>query len=140
MSVAVGAGQMAVGGLMRRRWISAHPGDSIVEALQLMRLARLRHLPVVADGILRGLLSYPALVAAAAAGRASRVEQVMTPETPTAEAATPVAEAAARMVRSASGCLPVVEDGPAGPRLVGLVVESDLLRLAYEGGEASGRA
>ena len=61
-----------------------------------------------------------------------RVGDVMRLEMETGEASMPVGEAAARLVRSQAGFLPIVEPGPGGPRLVGLVTESDLLRLAYD--------
>jgi acetoin utilization protein AcuB len=125
-------GTEGVGGVMRRRWIAVAPHATVRDTLQLMRLGRLRQLPVVADGILLGVLSYPTLVEAVLTGRAERVAQVMTPESETGEAGMPIREAAARIARSLAGCLPVVEPGPAGPRLVGLVTEADLLRLAYD--------
>lgn len=128
----MGVRAQSVGGVMRRRWIAVSPVASLLDTLQLMRLARLRHLPVVADGILRGVISYPVVVAAAVSGQAEQVGQVMAAEAETAEASTPVAEAAVRIARNGTGCLPVVESTKAGPRLVGLVTESDLLRLAYE--------
>jgi CBS domain-containing protein len=138
MRVGAGGGGIGVGGIMRRHWISVSPLAPLLDTIQLMRMARLRQLPVVADGILRGVLSYPAAVEAALTGRASRVGEVMA-ETETGEERMPVAEAAARIARSRAGCLPVVERGPEGPRLVGLVTESDLLRLAYAPSRASGR-
>lgn len=128
-----GPGAEGVGGLMRRHWIAVSPQAAVRDALQLMRMARLRELPVVVDGILHGVLSYPALVEAALEGQAARVAQVMSPEIETGDEHMPVAEAAARIARSRTGCLPVVESSPEGPRLVGLVTESDLLRFAYEG-------
>ena len=135
-----GIGSLGLGRIMRRHWIAVSPLASLGDTLQLMRMARLRQLPVVADGILRGMLSYPAAVEAAVSGRASQVGQVMAAETETGEVRMPVAEAAARIARSSAGCLPVVEPGPEGPRLVGLVTESDLLRLAYASPRASSRA
>lgn len=123
-------------GVMRRHWAAVSPRTAVREALQLMRVGRLRQLPVVDDGVLLGVLSYRALVEAACAGEAERVEQVMSPETETAHPQMAVAEAAARIARSPGGCLPVVEPGPQGPRLVGLVTEADLLRLAYARGGA----
>ena len=51
---------------------------------------------------------------------------VVTPETP-------LRVAASRMARLGIGCLPVVEPGEHGGRLVGLVTESDLLRAAFPG-------
>ena len=121
-----------VGGVMRRHWVAVSPGLPLREALQLMRVARLRQLPVVTGGVLLGVLSYRTVVEAVVAGRGERVGDVMRPEMETGEASMPVGEAAARLVRSQAGFLPIVEPGPGGPRLVGLVTESDLLRLAYE--------
>jgi CBS domain-containing protein len=132
-----GLGQ-GVGGVMRRHWVVVSPLATLRETLQLMRMARLRQLLVVADGILRGTLSYRALVEAVLEGRATRVAEVMAAETETGEAQMPLAEAAARIARSSTGCLPVVEPGPDGPRLVGLVTEADLLRLAYAPPRAPG--
>lgn len=118
--------------MMRRHWVAVAPDASITETLQMMRVARLRQLPVVADGVLRGVLSFAALVEAALTGRCTRVEEVMSPETETGGATMAVDEAAARIARSRTGCLPIVEPGPDGPRLVGLLTESDLLRRAYD--------
>jgi acetoin utilization protein AcuB len=128
---------LEVKGVMRRRWIAVSPLAAILDTLQLMRLARLRHLPVVKDGILHGLVSYPAIVTAVLMGQVEHVGQVMAVEAETAEASLPISEAVARIARNATGCLPVVEPTSAGPRLVGLLTESDLLRLAYEPGRAS---
>src|SRR3990172_8691268 len=44
--------------LMRRHFISLAPKDSLLAAFQLMRLARLRVLPVVREGVLIGVLTY----------------------------------------------------------------------------------
>jgi len=105
-----------------------------------MRLARVRQLPVVADGILVGVLSYPGLVAARLAGIAPLVQQVMTRVEETAESATTIREVVARMQRARAGCLPIVEPTAAGPLLIGLVTEADLLRLAYEAVSSGRRA
>lgn len=121
-----------VGGVMRRHWVAVSPQLPLREALQLMRMGRLRQLPVVTGEVLLGVLSYTRVVEAVVAGRGERVGDVMRPEIETGEASMPVGEAAARLVRSQAGCLPIVEPGPGGPRLVGLITESDLLRLAYE--------
>jgi CBS domain-containing protein len=44
--------------VMRRDFITIQSGESLLEALQVMRLARLRHLAVVNEGVLVGILSY----------------------------------------------------------------------------------
>ena len=53
----------------------------------------------------------------------------MTEDVITANGDENVAEAARRMLEHKIGCLPVVEEG----RLVGILSESDLLRLVAEG-------
>lgn len=141
MRMASAANDLTVAAVMRRRWISVSPLASLREALQIMRMARLRQVPVAtANGTLKGMLGYPALVQAVLATEASQVAQVMSPEAETGEAQMPIAEAAARIARSHAGCLPVVEPGPDGARLVGLVTEADLLRLAYEPARGSAPA
>ena len=44
-----------------------------------------------------------------------------------------LAEAARRMVDGRRACLPATETGGGDPRIVGLLVEGDLLRAAYAG-------
>ncbi len=130
--------------LMRANFISAAPEDSLFEADRIMRLARIRHLPVVRKGVLVGLISHRDILAASIARLekcepAERLEhlrrisigEVMQSELATATESTPLGTAARRMLRLKIGCLPVVRDGPGGPALVGLVTESDLLRAAY---------
>jgi len=121
---------------MRRHWIELSPATPILDATQLMRLARVRHLPVVADGILLGLVSYQGLLTACAVTDPpqlpARVRDVMSFGGETAERGTSLREAVSRMVRGAVGCLPVVERTDRGPRILGLLTESDLLRAAYE--------
>lgn len=125
---------------MRRHWISLSPATPVDEAILLMRMARVRQLPVVADGILVGVLSYPRLVAARLAGVAAIVREVMGRAEETAEPSTTLRDVAARMERARGGCLPVVQPTTAGPLLIGLVTEADLLRLAYEAAASGGRA
>jgi CBS domain-containing membrane protein len=130
--------------LMRANFVSASPQDSLLEADRIMRLARIRHLPVVEKGILVGLLSHRDVLAASISqlercDPAERLEhlrripigQVMQRDLATGTETTTFADAARRMLRLKIGCLPVVRAGPGGPRLVGLLTESDLLRAAY---------
>jgi CBS domain-containing protein len=121
--------------VMRRRWISLSPSAGLLEARQLMRLARVRQLPVVADGgLLIGVVSYADLLIAALEGVPDKtvVGDVMGEAIETATVEMPLAEAALLMVRGAAGYLPVVGRTREGLRLLGLVTESDLLRLAYD--------
>jgi CBS domain-containing protein len=57
------------------------------------------------------------------------VKEAMSPEIHTASPDTPVAEAARVMMERKIGCLPVVE----GDKLVGIVTETDFVRLVAEG-------
>jgi CBS domain-containing protein len=129
-----------VAGLMRRHFIALAPEDSLLEAFQLMRLARLRLLPVVRDGILVGVLTYRDLNQVmlrellgnpAAALEAILVGSVMAAPTLTVAPEARLVDAATSLCRTALGCVPVVEPGRHGPRLLGLVTESDLLRAAF---------
>jgi CBS domain-containing protein len=129
--------------VMRRDFIKVSGGESLREALELMRLARLRHLTIENDGVLVGILSYrdlqDALLARSLAdgGRdasqlrgTSVVEHLTGAPFSIAPDAT-LEEAAARLERLRVGCLPVVELGEKGPRVVGLLTETDLLRAAF---------
>ena len=128
---------------MRRDFIKISRGETLLEALELMRLARLRHLAIESDGVLVGILSYRSLQDAllarsfpegsrdASALRASpAVDQLSGAPISIAPDAT-LEEAAARLERLRVGCLPVVERGAQGLRLVGLLTEMDLLHAAY---------
>jgi CBS domain-containing protein len=125
---------------MRRHFISLAPNDSLLDAFHLMRLARLRVLPVVREGVLVGVLSYrdlnqamlrELLGSAAPALEAILVASVMDAPTVTVAPEARLVDAATSLCRSSLGCLPVVEPGRHGPRLLGLVTESDLLRAAF---------
>lgn len=137
-------GSRTVAELMRGNFVSAAPEDSLLEADRIMRLARIRHLPILDKGALVGLLSHRDVLA----GSISRLETcdpaerlnhlrgipiraVMQRELTVGTEATTLADAARRMLRLKIGCLPVVRSGPQGLQMVGLVTESDLLRAAY---------
>lgn len=128
-----------VAGLMRRNFISLAPQDSLLEAFQVMHLARLRLLPVVREGMLIGVVGFGdvlravldqlhAATLARPALQAIPVEKVMTAPAETLCPEARLDEAARRLCRTANGCVPVVEASRGGQRLLGLVVESDLLR------------
>lgn len=104
---------------------------------KLMREEVIRHLPVVSNGTLVGLLTQRDLFRASSSSllglepgveeaRLARVpvRDVMATQVLTAHPDTSLGNAAELMVRERVGCLPVVEDG----RLVGLLSETDCLR------------
>ena len=114
--------------------------DKLTLADDIMRLGRIRHLPVLDEnGQLAGIVTQRDLFRGALAKalgygeRAQRqlmdtllVKEVMTSEVITATPDTPLAEAAQVLVERKIGCLPVVEAG----RLVGIITEADFVALA----------
>lgn len=119
---------------MRTHFITAVPQERLPDAQQTMRLARLRHLLVVQEGQLVGVVSYRTLLESLLEGRADlqSVSDVMTAGPWTVNPTTPLVDAAERLWRYGLGCLPVVE--PEGDRLVAVITESDLLRFAFRRG------
>ncbi len=125
-----------VGDLMTEEVLTLGEAQSLGFATGTMKLARIRHLPVVRDGVLVGLVSHRDLLRAAseAAARAAAGEPeerltagtLMTTEVRTVAPTLPADEAAMVLLDEKFGCLPVVEDG----RLVGIVTEADFLRWA----------
>jgi CBS domain-containing membrane protein len=123
---------------MRRYWIGTSPSAGVADVVQLMRLARVRQIPVEVNGLLVGLVDHRRFLCATLAQLrgdtagppldAVAVAVLMDPEPPTARPDEPLGAAALRMLEAGIGCLPVVE---IGRRMVGLVVESDLLRSFY---------
>jgi len=132
-----------VADLMRREFVTVAPTESLLEVHRTMQLARLRHVLVVDEGRLVGIVSYRDLQDDALA-RAERlapehwraelrevaVREAMRASPYFARPETPADAAARRMLRLRLGCLPVCENGRGRPLLVGLLAESDLLRAA----------
>ena len=128
---------MRVGDLMRREVVTLEATDKLDLADGIMRLARIRHLPVVSEGRVVGILSQRDLFRAAVSSllqlrrEAERewlatipVQAVMTRPVFTVPASVTLRAAVGIMLDKRIGCLPVVEDG----KLVGLLSESDCLR------------
>jgi len=117
--------------------------DELAVADNLMKQGRVRHLPVLdEDGRVCAVVSQRDLFRGAllrALGYGKRAEEAMLRQVPVKEAmseevvtttpTTPIADAARLMIERKVGCLPVVEGG----RLVGIVTETDFVRLVAEG-------
>jgi len=127
---------MYVRDLMSREVVTLEAGDRLDLADDIMRLGRIRHLPVVSGEELVGILSQRDLFRAAVSsllqlgGEAERkwlatisVQSVMTPVVFTVGPDLPIRTAVGIMIDRRIGCLPVVEDG----KLVGLLSESDCM-------------
>jgi CBS domain-containing membrane protein len=114
--------------------------DKLTLADDIMRLGRVRHLPVLDEnGQLAGIITQRDLfrnALAKALGYGERaqhqlmdtlvVKEVMTSDVITTAPDTPLSEAARVLVERKIGCLPVVEAG----RLVGIITEGDFVALA----------
>ena len=130
-----------VSDIMRTEFISVGPKERLDFADRVLRLGHFRHLPVLEEGRLVGMVSNRDLRAASLtkvlsfpAGqrrtflRSVEVAEVMTRDVVAVKEATPLSEAARKMVEHKVGCLPVVDDDGT---MIGLITETDLLRAAY---------
>jgi CBS domain-containing membrane protein len=133
-------GDLRVRDVMSREVVTIERNQVLVVADDVMRLGRIRHLPVVDDdGNVVGLVSqrdlfHSGLVKALGYGARAKeralttlaVKEAMTTEVVTTTSDTPLREAAALMLSRKVGCLPVVDEG----RLAGILTEGDFVSLA----------
>jgi CBS domain-containing protein len=130
-----------VSDVMQREVVTLRAEDRLDLADDIMRLGRVRHLPVLEGERLVGILSSRDLLAASLSKaldfeptqrrtfmRSVDVREMMTKEVVTVGPELPLIQAARLMIRRQIGCLPVVREGDT---LVGLLTETDLLRAAY---------
>jgi CBS domain-containing membrane protein len=133
---------LTVADLMTERVYSLKPEDSLRAVQELMWEHDVRHVPIVDQaGDLVGVVSQRDLARATDGTatlplssrndllRGTRVAAVMTEDVATAEPTDDIRTAAQTMFDNKYGCLPVV----AGRRLVGILTESDFVRLLAEG-------
>ncbi|HEY7518834.1 MAG TPA: CBS domain-containing protein [Methylomirabilota bacterium] len=114
-----------VDAVMTRRVVTLTSDASLAEARRLLDQHRIRHVPVVRDGRLVGIVSDRDLRSAHATdARHATVDSVMTPAPITIGPRTRIEDAARLLVARKIGGLPVVD----GDELVGIVTGDDLLR------------
>jgi CBS domain-containing protein len=123
-----------VGQFMTTDLFTVHPEDVVDLAASLMDWRHIRHVPVEDnEGKLVGLVSHRTLLRLVGQGMrgAERqpvaVKDIMIADPHTVTPATPTLEAIELMRRHKIGSLPVVEEGH---RLVGIITERDLIRVA----------
>lgn len=128
--------------VMSREVRTVQRNDQLGVADKLMKDERIRHLPVIDEsGDVCAVVSQRDLFRGAllrALGYGSRAEETMLRQVVVKEAMsaelftttpeTSVAEAARTMIERGIGCLPVLD----GEKLVGLVTETDFVRLVAE--------
>ena len=137
-----------------RQWmttvpITIRPDAPVADAQHLMRHRRIRHLPVVTDGRLVGIITdrdvrtaMPSPATGLAAGEIRYllhrllVERIMTRSVITISPDRSIADAAGLVLLHRIGALPVMEDD----RLAGIITETDLLRAFASGATPAERA
>jgi CBS domain-containing membrane protein len=128
---------MYVRDLMEREVVTLNADDTLDLADDIMRLGRIRHMPVTGKGKLVGILSQRDLFRAAISSvlqlrpAAERewlakipVREVMTTTVFTVAPTAAAHDAVKLMLEKRIGCVPVLEEG----KLVGLLSESDCMR------------
>jgi CBS domain-containing membrane protein len=132
-------GRMPVADLMSTDLVTLTEDETLAHAQRCMARGRIRHLPVVRNGRLTGLVTHRDLLAASFSIFAEvehneqrrifdtvRVVEAMHRDVVTVSPEIGVAQAAAILLENKYGCLPVVdEDGV----LLGIVTEADFLSL-----------
>lgn len=121
-----------VGQLMTREVVCVRDDAPIETAEAMLESRRIRHLPVVHDEKLVGLITYRELARAfehEGFDLRTPVREAMTSPVTTVAQDASLLDAIRLMLENRFGCLPVVGDDGT---LVGIVTEADLLRVAAE--------
>ena len=127
----------AVRKIMMGSPVTLAPDDTLDLANDVISLGRIRHIPVLENGKLVGLLTERDLIGAAANRifglkqktrsallKGERVKNVMKKRVVTVTPDTPIKDAARLMADKKIGCVPVISKGT----LVGLVTTTNILR------------
>lgn len=138
---------MDVAKRMRRNPVTVDEDDSMKRAMDLLKEHGIRHLPVVRNGKLTGVLTERDIRLASPSSATAlevreiyylldrvKVKQIMTRRPVTVTPATYIEEAALVMREKKIGCLPVLEGG----KLAGILTETDLLDAFIESMGVSG--
>lgn len=125
---------LTVGDLMTRDVITLEETDDLVRVDDLLKLNHIRHLPVVRDGRLVGLVSHRDLIRALSRQLASShssepiaVTNIMSRDVEAVRPDLPVRDGIYKLLDHRFGCLPVVDRDR---RLVGIITEADFMRMA----------
>jgi acetoin utilization protein AcuB len=126
---------------MTKHVITVRPQEKIIDAFELMQGRGIRHLPVVEDGELKGLVTDRdirlALIPSPLStpedrvyhlGALERVDEIMATDLITVTPTTTIEEAAKLMAQYKIGAVPVVGQG----KLVGILTETDIMCVFIE--------
>ncbi len=132
---------MFVADWMTRNVYTVNPHDTVFDALKMLREKKIKHLPVVTDGVVVGLLSDRDIREFSPSKATSldiyemhyvlaktEVKSIMRTEVFTTSPATPIEQAAMEMLDRGIGSLPVVENG----KLVGIISDMDIFRVLVD--------
>lgn len=129
--------------------ITVSPDEAFPEAMHLIRKHDIRHLPVVKNGHVVGIVVESDLLSNQPSPATSlsvyeiyslleklRISQIMTRPVITVEGNCPIEEAARIMVENSISCLPVMDED----RLVGIITETDIFKVLVDilGGKETG--
>ena len=123
---------ITVADFMTKELVTVKESDDLALAQSILRLGGIRHLPVVRDRKLVGLVTQRDVLRTVGGGPLSRSVQasdIMTRELQTVAPRSSLAHAAQIMLRHKYGCLPVCEEDGT---LVGIITESDFVRFAAD--------
>ena len=132
---------MLVKSRMSKYPLTIGPEESLSDTHRYMDEQKVRHLPVVADDKMLGLIAEDDLLKAEPSSATSlsvweihnllmdvKVKSVMVKKVISTTEDTPIEEAAHLMLDNKIGCLPVLRDD----KLVGIITESDIFRTFME--------
>jgi CBS domain-containing protein len=124
---------ISVADFMTKDLVTVRESDDVALAESLLRLGGIRHLPVVRERKLVGILTHRDILRSGHSGKPGArelpVSDVMTREPTSVRPATGLANAARLMLERKFGCLPVCDDEGL---LVGIVTEADFVRFAAD--------
>lgn len=123
--------------MRRREVVTVRPDNTVALAVQIMLWSGVRHLPVVRDREIVGIVSEHDILrrsteVGARTARADLIERVMTTPAITIDADQPVFAAAWLMSARKLGCLPVLVEN----ELAGIITATDMVRLQFEAAAA----
>ncbi|HWP58611.1 MAG TPA: CBS domain-containing protein [Candidatus Acidoferrales bacterium] len=134
-------GEITVREIMMSHPVTLGPDDTLETANDLITLGRIRHVPILENGRLVGILSQRQLLGPCvgimlgvkgktkkALLKSFRVKELMCSPVFTISPEATLKEAARLMAEKRIGCLPVVD----GSQLVGLITVTDILRHVAE--------
>lgn len=135
------ADRIPVRTIMQKKIVTISAGESLSTVEDIMRLGRVRHMPVVSSGRLVGVVSERDLLRSSLSSLSSHrtaerkaflyaveIGRVMSQPPIVIRPDATVRQAAQVMAENKIGCLPVVEDD----ELIGIVTETDVLRWVAE--------